>query len=34
LVAAAVDDDDADVLDGVFGFELRICAQVGFDGEG
>ncbi len=31
LAAAAV---DADVLDGVFGFELRICAQVGFDGEG
>jgi len=27
-------DEDADVLDGVFVFELRICAQVGFDGEG
>jgi hypothetical protein len=32
LVAA--DDEDADALDGVFEFELRICAQVGFDGEG
>jgi hypothetical protein len=31
--AGAVD-EDADVLDGVFVFELRICAQVGFDGEG
>ncbi len=28
------DDEDADALDGVFGFELRICAQVGFDGDG
>jgi hypothetical protein len=27
-------DEDADALDGVFGFELRICAQVNFDGEG
>jgi len=37
FAAAAVvvdDDEDADALDGVFGFELRICAQVGFDGEG
>lgn len=24
----------ADELDGVFGFELRICAQVGFEGDG
>lgn len=29
-----VEDVDAVALDGVFGFELRICAQVGFDGEG
>jgi hypothetical protein len=34
VFAAAVIDEDADALDGVFGFELRICAQVGFDGEG
>jgi len=32
--AATVDDEDADALDGVLGFELRICAHVGFDGEG
>ncbi len=32
--AVIVVDEDADVLDGVFVFELRICAQVGFDGEG
>jgi hypothetical protein len=26
--------DDAAALDGVFGLELRICAHVGFDGDG
>ncbi len=34
VAAAAFVVDDEDALDGVFGFELRICAQVGFDGEG
>lgn len=34
LAAAAVLVEDADVLDGVFEFEVIICAQVGLDGEG
>ena len=33
-LAALVVVDDAEALDGVLGCELRICAQVGFDGEG
>jgi hypothetical protein len=34
VVLLVADNEDADALDGVFGLELRICAQVGFDGEG